>query len=115
MKFEAAATLPGFANSSQKGTEPSAKSIQTGFLDGREQASVAAALGAVGRAEAVTPATTTKSTNGKTLFTPVTLSSRKWRSRAGGGTSRFPQTLPLVRFADKSHAAATQPLRLVQR
>jgi len=39
MKLEAASTVPGFANSSQNGTEPSAKSIQTGFLAGSEQAS----------------------------------------------------------------------------
>src|SRR5206468_11080267 len=34
MRFEAAATTPGLANSCQNGTDPSAKSIQTGFLAG---------------------------------------------------------------------------------
>jgi hypothetical protein len=69
MKFDAAATLPGFANSSQKGTEPSAKSIHTGFLVGSEQASAAAALGAEGRAEAVRPAATASSRRREILFT----------------------------------------------
>src|ERR671938_1573548 len=32
--FDAAATTPGFANSCQNGTEPSAKSIHTGFFAG---------------------------------------------------------------------------------
>jgi hypothetical protein len=31
------ATMPGFANRFQKGTEPSAKSSQTGVCDGRTQ------------------------------------------------------------------------------
>jgi hypothetical protein len=69
MKLEAASTVPGFANSSQKGTEPSAKSIQTGFFAGSEQASVAAASGAAGRAEAVVRPATASSRSRKILFT----------------------------------------------
>jgi hypothetical protein len=37
MKFEAAAMIPGFANMFQKGTEPSAKSSQSGARDGSTQ------------------------------------------------------------------------------
>src|SRR2546423_7834811 len=69
MKFEAASTAPAFANSSQNGTEPSAKSIQTGFLAGSEQALPVAALGAAGRAEAPRPATAS-STSREIFFTP---------------------------------------------
>src|SRR2546430_8690353 len=80
MKFDAAATIPGFANCSQKGTEPSAKSIQTGFVDGSVQASPVAASGAAGRAEAVRPATASRRSR-ETLFTRPTLSSRKKEAR----------------------------------
>src|SRR3954451_15893015 len=86
MKFDAAATAPGLANCSQKGTEPSAKSIQTGFFAGSEQASPVAALGAAGRAEAVRPATAASRTSSETLFTRRTLSSRK----VGGATDAAP-------------------------
>src|SRR5205085_12358546 len=55
-------------NSSQNGTEPSAKSIQTGFLAGSEQALPAAASGAAGRAEAPRP-TTASSTSREIFFT----------------------------------------------
>src|SRR5205814_7253590 len=68
MKFEAAATAPGFANSSQNGTEPSAKSIQTGFLVGSEQGSPVAAPGAAGRADAVRPATASSDSRKAALF-----------------------------------------------
>src|SRR6476660_6977180 len=85
MKFDAAATMPGFANCSQKGTEPSAKSIQTGFVGGSAQASPVAASGAPGRAEAVRPATAS-SRSRETLFTRPTLSSRK----KGGATVAAP-------------------------
>src|ERR1700693_2640365 len=80
MKFDAAATIPAFATCAQKGTEPSAKSIHTGFVDGSEQASPVAASGAAGRAEAVRPATASRRTR-ETLFTRPTLSSRKKEAR----------------------------------
>jgi hypothetical protein len=57
MKLDAAATTPGLANWSQNGTDPSAKSIQTGFFAGSTHASPVAASGAAGRADAVRPAT----------------------------------------------------------
>jgi len=69
MKFDAAATTPGLANCSQNGTEPSAKSIQTGFFDGSAHASAVAALGAAGRAEAVRPTAASKSRSATLLFT----------------------------------------------
>src|SRR6478672_110575 len=80
MKFDAAATIPGLANCSQKGTEPSAKSIHTGFVGGSVQAAPVAASGAAGRAEAVRPATAS-SRSRETLFTRPTLSSRKKEAR----------------------------------
>src|SRR5437867_5192635 len=86
MKFEAAATAPGWANCSQNGTDPSAKSIQTGFFPGSEQASAVAALGAPGRAEAVRPTTAASRTSRETLFTRGTLTSRK----SGGATVAGP-------------------------
>src|SRR5436853_5938800 len=77
MKFDAAATTPGCANSVQYGTEPSAKSIQAGAFFGSAQGSAVAAAGAPGRADAVTPATASNSTRRETRFTRATLSSRK--------------------------------------
>ena len=68
MKLEAAATTPGFANSSQKGTDPSAKSIQTGFLAGSEQALAVAASGAVGCADAVRPAAASSTSRSVAFF-----------------------------------------------
>src|ERR687887_1208348 len=93
MKFAAAATTPGLANSSQNGTEPSAKSTQTGFLAGSEQALPFAAAGAAGRAEAVRPATA-KRRRSHAFFTRGTLSSRNSRRSQG----RRPATPPRLYF-----------------
>src|SRR5438067_1909581 len=109
MKFEAAATAPGFANSSQNGTEPSAKSIQTGFLVGSEQGSPVAAPGAAGRADAVRPATASSDSRKAALFiferakrrsklAPGRASGLSVKRTSGGGpggTGRFPQLPPL--------------------
>jgi hypothetical protein len=70
MKFAAAATTPGCANCCQKGTDPSAKSIQTGCFAGSAQASVVAAAGAGGRADAVMTATASSSKRREARFTP---------------------------------------------
>src|SRR4051794_20672755 len=97
MKFEAASTAPGLANCSQNGTEPSAKSIQTGFFAGSEQASAVAASGVAGRADAERPATAASRTSSESLFTRRTLSSRK----AGGATAAAPPLYVLLALVER--------------
>src|SRR2546423_5545505 len=46
MKLDASATTPGFANRFQNGTEPSAKSSQTGVCDGSTQLACTCCAGA---------------------------------------------------------------------
>src|SRR5438105_7941390 len=87
MKFEAASTVPGFANSSQNGTDPSAKSIQTGFLAGSEQALPVAASGAPGRAEAVRP-TTASSTSRSVAFFILERAKRRSKLAPARGVAR---------------------------
>src|ERR687888_2259894 len=99
MKVAPAATTPGLANSSQNGTEPSAKSTQTGFLAGSEQALPFAAAGAAGRAEAVRPATA-KRRRSHAFFTRGTLSSRNSRRSQG----RRPATPPRLYFWTRKSA-----------
>src|SRR3954465_5595395 len=81
MKFQGAAPVQGFANCLQEGTEPSAKSIQTGFVAGSVQGSLVAASGAPGRAETVRPATASSRNASVTLFTRADTSSKKAGAR----------------------------------
>ena len=60
MKFAAAAMTPGRANIGQYGTEPSAKSIQSGVLFGRSHSRACAWPGAAAK-RATQPRRTTKS------------------------------------------------------
>src|SRR5919201_4251301 len=73
MKLAAAATTPGRANSCQNGTDPSAKSIQTGCVFGSSQGSDAMSeVGEAGLADAVSPATAAARAT-PTLFTEPSL------------------------------------------
>ncbi len=60
MKFAAAAITPGCANICQYGTEPSAKSIQSGVLFGRSHSRACAWPGAAAKS-AMQPRRTTSS------------------------------------------------------
>src|ERR671937_2588269 len=57
ISFDAAATTPGFANSCQNGTEPSAKSIHTGFFAGSGAHGVPSARARPGNATTIARAT----------------------------------------------------------
>ena len=71
MKFEAAAMTPGLANSSQNGTDPSAKSIQSVPLSGIPQVSEAAArCGAAANAAQAASAMRTNRFNRPSLTVP---------------------------------------------
>src|ERR671937_1069754 len=73
MKFDAAATTPGCANRGQNGTEPSAKSIQSGCFFGSVHDAAWAPCGA-----------TANAANAATKATPTLFTDRCGCSRTGG-------------------------------
>src|SRR5919201_3996439 len=75
IRFDAAATIPGFANSCQNGTAPSAKSIQTGFFAGSRAHGVPSARARPG----------TAATSASAAMTTMTLrTTRPWCTRRDG-------------------------------